>query len=107
MYQRSIQAILRCICTPVRNVVIVIMGSAMRMISFLLVLLLAGCTFKDERDPLRYKGCVVINKWTPLNGLEIKLKLTHQLRDSLSCDYMWISVPRWEYDQLNIGDTIK
>ena len=71
------------------------------------MILIVGCTFKDEEDPLRYKGCVVIRKSALFNGNEVKLKLTHRLRKSFGCDYMWIAMPNWEFDRLNVGDTIK
>jgi hypothetical protein len=69
--------------------------------------IIIGCTFKDECNPIRYKGCVVIGKRTPINGPELKLKLTPHLADSIGYDYIWIKVPSWESERLNIGETIK
>ena len=66
-----------------------------------------SCTPTDDTDPLRYKGCVVVRKAELLDGWGIRIKLTHSMRDSLGCDYKWIGTPKWEWDKLSAGDTIK
>jgi hypothetical protein len=38
---------------------------------------------------------------------KIKLKLTEELREKAKEDYIWIATPKFEYDKLEIGDTIK
>ena len=68
-----------------------------------MVLMLIGC---KEEDPLKYKGCVIIDKDTPC-GYHFKLKLTDSLRDKEKSDYRIIYVPKYEYNLFNIGDTIK
>lgn len=77
-----------------------------KLLFVLLGFLVVGCTKKQESDPLRYKGCVVVDK-AYINGYGIKFKLTNHLRDSISRDYLWIRVPKWEFDRFNIGDTIR
>ena len=77
-----------------------------KLILLALTALLIGCY--SEEDPLKYKGCVVINKaaCAPCDG-NIRLKLSPKLRKKYKVDYIWIGTPKWEYDKLNIGDTIQ
>ena len=70
----------------------------------LTVLILSGC--REEQDPARYKGCVVVGKEV-FGEFKIKLKLTEELREKSKEDYIWIATPKFEYDKLEVGDTIK
>lgn len=62
---------------------------------------------KPYEDPHRYKGCVVVQLGDLTNDSKIYLKLREGLRDSIRKDYLWIRVPKWEWNQLHVGDTIK
>lgn len=77
-----------------------------KIILFVLILTLYSCL--KEEDPLKYKGCIVVEKniFKPEVG-NVKLKLTPELRSRYKKDYMWIGVVKFEKDKLNIGDTIK
>lgn len=74
------------------------------LILVLSILIFSGC--RKEQDPARYKGCVVIEK-RMFGGFRIKLKLTEEPREKAKEDYIWIATPKFEYDKLEIGDTIK
>jgi len=77
-----------------------------KLILLALTTLLIGCY--SEQDPLKYKGCVVVYKDNVSYSLgNIHLKLSPKLREKYKADYIWIGVPKWEYDKLNIGDTIQ
>ena len=69
------------------------------------ILCFTSCIY-NQVNPQRYKGCVVIDKDSVV-GLNLRLKLTKHLSDSLYKDYMWISVPKYEIEHYEIGDTIK
>ena len=56
-----------------------------------------------EQDPLRYKGCIVVDK----DCVWIKLKLNSEMRDSLNEDYIWIVTTKEDAKYFNIGDTIQ
>ena len=75
-----------------------------RLLFLLLVLMILSSCF-EERDPNRFHGCVVIEKYTLPNRLE--LKLSEQFRDSLGRDYLRITVPYYEMGKFNVGDTIQ
>lgn len=77
-----------------------------KLILLALTTLLIGCY--SAEDPLKYKGCVVIHKddCSYISG-NIYLKLSPKLREKYKADYIWIGTPKWEYDKLNIGDTIQ
>lgn len=77
------------------------------MLLIFIVFITISCKPGFDKDPLRYKGCVVVEKMDFINGFGIRVKLTHSMRDSLDCDYDWISIPKWEWDKLDVGDTIK
>jgi len=74
------------------------------LILVLSILIFNGC--RKEQDPARYKGCVVVGKEV-FGEFKIKLKLTEELREKAKEDYIWIATPKFEYDKLEIGDTIK
>lgn len=69
-----------------------------------IALILIGCA-RVER-PERYKGCVVMDK-SDSKLYNLRLKLTIELSDEIGLDYCWITVPEFELNKLNIGDTIK
>ena len=76
------------------------------IILFALILTLYSC-YKEE-DPLKYKGCVVVQKSEDISILgNVQLKLTPELREQYKTDYIWIGVVKFDKDRLNIGDTIK
>ena len=77
------------------------------LLALIVMFTAVSCTPTDDTDPLRYKGCVVVEKMDFINGFGIRVKLTHSMRDSLDRDYDWISIPKWEWDKLDVGDTIK
>lgn len=68
-----------------------------------MALILVGC---KEEDPLKYKGCVIIDKDTSY-GFHFKLKLIDSLRSKEKSDYKIIYIPKYEYNLFNIGDTIE
>lgn len=70
------------------------------------IILLSGCY--KEINPQRFKGAVVVNKTYEnfYNG-NVFIKLTLKQSEEYGTDYLWIGVPEWELDKLNIGDTIK
>ena len=77
-----------------------------KIILLALILTLYSCY--DEEDPLKYKGCVVVNKNENKPSLgNVQLKLTPELRTKYKKDYIWIGVVKFDRDKLNIGDTIK
>ena len=81
----------------------------MKKLIFLMLTLFitVSCKPGSDKNPLRFKGCVVVEKMQFLDGWGIRLKLTRSLRDSLDCDYKWIAIPKWEWNKFNVGDTIK
>ena len=77
-----------------------------KLILLALTTLLTNCS--SIEDPLKYKGCVVIEKQDVKKPFSnIYLKLTPEMREKYKSDYIWIRVPNWEYNKLNIGDTIR
>ena len=70
------------------------------------IILLSGCY--KETNPQRFKGAVVVNKTYEnfYNG-NVFIKLTLKQSEEYGTDYLWIGVPKWELDKLNVGDTIK
>ena len=77
-----------------------------KLILLTLATLLTGCY--SAEDPLKYKGCIVVNKENSAYRFgNIYLKLSPKLREKYKADYIWIGTPKWEYDKLNIGDTIQ
>lgn len=72
----------------------------------LTIILLSGCF--EATNPQRFKGAVVVNKTGEnySNG-NVFLKLTKEQSKEYGTDYLWIGVPKWDLDRLNIGDTIK
>ena len=77
-----------------------------KILLLLTVLLLFGCM--TEQNPHKYSGCVVTDK-AVVGGYQIQVKLTPGCKKKLDrgCDYLWFYTVKWEYDKLNIGDTIK
>ena len=73
------------------------------IILVLTVLLMFSC---KDKNPQKYKGCVVVDK-NQAFGYCLYLKLTPDKSKEVGKDYYTINVPKWEWDQLNIGDTIK
>lgn len=72
----------------------------------LTIILLSGC-FKAT-NPQKFKGAVVVNKTDEYyRDGNVFLKLTQEQSREYGTDYLWIGVPKWELDKLNIGDTIK
>ena len=72
----------------------------------LTIILLSGC-FKAT-NPQKFKGAVVVNKTNEnYRSGNIFIKLTLKQSRKYGTDYLWIGVPKWELDKLNIGDTIK
>ena len=86
-------------------------GDAIALLLFLILIIIVpvlcfiNCT-DSVVNPQRYKECVVIDK-DETTTLNLRLKLTKHLSDSLHKDYMWITVPKYELDRYAIGDTIK
>lgn len=77
-----------------------------KLILIVLVTVIVSCY--SVEDPLKYKGCVVVEKTNepPVNG-NLCIKLSPEHRKQHNSDYIWIGVPRWELEKLNLGDTIK
>lgn len=70
------------------------------------IILLSGCY--KETNPQKFKGAVVVNKTGEYyRDGNVFLKLTQEQSKEYCTDYLWIGVPEWELDKLNIGDTIK
>lgn len=78
-----------------------------KILLILMVMLLSGCGDDSTQNPSRYRGCVITDKQY-FAGYKVQVKLTpaykYQRKNS---DYLWFNTVKWEYDKLNIGDTIK
>ena len=69
-------------------------------------ILLSGCY--KATNPQKFKGAVVVNKThSNYSSGNVFIKLTLKQSKEYGADYLWIGVPKWELDKLNIGDTIK
>jgi hypothetical protein len=69
----------------------------------LAAILLGSWISCKQQDPLRYKGCIVVNK----DDRWLQLKLTSEMREELHKDYLWIYTTKEDAKYFNIGDTIK
>lgn len=69
----------------------------------LLAVIMAGCT---KIDPLRYKGCLIVEK-SDIPDFLFMVKLTPSLRDSLKTDYYTFYTNKYEWDKYEKGDTIR
>ena len=69
----------------------------------LLAIMIASCT---KVDPLRYKGCFIVDK-SDIPYFFFTVKLTTPLRDSLKTDYYSFYTNKYEWDKYEKGDTIK
>lgn len=69
----------------------------------LLAIITASC---KKVDPLRYKGCLIVEK-SDFPYFLFTVKLTPSLRDSLKTDYYSFYTNKYEWDKYEKGDTIK
>ena len=69
----------------------------------LLAIMIAGCT---KVDPLRYRGCLIVDKYD-FPYFFFTVKLTPSLRDSLKADYYTFYTNKYEWDKYEKGDTIR
>jgi hypothetical protein len=71
-------------------------------------MLLSGCGDDSIQNSSRYRGCVVTDKQYFFSTHKVQVKLTPAYKyKRKNSDYLWFNTVKWEYDKLNIGDTIK
>lgn len=77
----------------------------------LMAVITLGCSQRKEsyyKNLEDYKGCIVVDKKTNISDEYIlQLKLTNEMQDSLKENYLWIRVVKLDFNNFNIGDTIK
>ena len=79
-----------------------------KILLILTVMLLSGCGDDSIQNPSRYSGCVVTDKQYFFGTHKVQVKLTPAYKyKRKNSDYLWFNTVKWEYDKLNIGDTIK
>jgi hypothetical protein len=79
-----------------------------KILLILTVMLLSGCGDDSIQNPSRYSGCVVTDKQYFFSTHKVQVKLTPAYKyKRKNSDYLWFNTVKWEYDKLNIGDTIK
>ena len=80
-----------------------------KILLILTVMLLSGCGDDSIQNPSRYSGCVVTDKqyFFGKHNVQVKLAPIYKLYKNKGKDYVWFRTVKYEYDKLNIGDTIK
>lgn len=70
-----------------------------------LLLILSGC----EESALNYKNAVVIDKEKTSTSIydNYRLRLRHYNSNTKSYRLNWVIVPEFEYNNYNVGDTIR